>query len=642
MRVFHVKKLNIFISKSFLLLFIGTFFICLFIFMMQFLWRYVDELVGKGLGIDVLGKFFFYSSLSLVPAALPLAVLLASLITFGNFGERFELLAMKAAGISLLKIMRPLMFVVGLLCVISFYFQNVISPDAQKKLGTLVISLKQKSPELDIPENTFCNEINGYNLKVSKKNKINGTLYDILIYDYTGGFNNTRILYSDSGRIDMTADKQHLYLTLWKGELFENLTNQSQIMSANIPYRRESFLRKNIIIEFNSGFNMADANVMSNQASTKNMTSIQSSVDSMYLVVDSVGDQYYKTQSQTFYQNIPQNLSNENKRKLRECKISFVNYDANKTYNNMSINDRHNILQRTKNNIQGIQMDWEMKGATTAQLNDSIRRHKAEWHKKLTISLSCMIFFFIGAPLGGIIRKGGLGMPVVISVLIFIIYYIIDNTGYKMARDGKWIVWMGMWCSTMVLTPLGAFLTYKSDRDSVVMNIDTYIAWLRKVSGIRSLRHLFLKEVILDNPDYDSMPAKLHDLTDQCMAYRKRHSLKSMPNYFSLWMTDRHDNEIEKINANMEKIIEELSNTKSSILLNALESYPIIPAHAHTRPFHEYWLNIAAGIIIPIGVFFMIRIWAFRIRLSNDLSRIMENNKKVEQFIYQIPKKNRI
>lgn len=273
------------------MLFIGTFFICLFIFMMQFLWRYVDELVGKGLEMSVLAQFFFYSALTLVPVSLPLAVLLASLITFGNFGERYELLAMKAAGISLLKIMRPLIvFVCGVVGV-SFYFQNVVGPIATAKLGTLVLSMKQKSPELDIPEGVFYSEIQDYNLKVARKDRKTGMLYDVLIYDLKEGFDKARVIYADSGRLEMTADKQHLWLHLYSGDLFENLKAQS-MKSQNVPYRRESFREKHTLIEFDSDFNMADESIMSNSSGAKDMKMLQTSIDSMRVVGDSIGRQY--------------------------------------------------------------------------------------------------------------------------------------------------------------------------------------------------------------------------------------------------------------------------------------------------------------------------------------------------------------
>ena len=246
----RIKKLDIFVLKSFLLLFCGTFFICLFIFMMQFLWRYVDELVGKGLEIGVLAQFFFYSGITLIPVSLPLAILLAALMTFGNFGEKFELLSMKAAGIPLLRIIRPLIIFCVMLSCMSFYFQNVVSPKAQTKLWTLLVSMKQTSPELDIPEGVFYSDIDGYNIYVKKKDRETGIMKDLLIYNFSEGFENAHIIWASEGSMEMTEDKQHLFLHLYNGEQFENLKSQS-ISSQNVPYRRESFREKHIVIESN-------------------------------------------------------------------------------------------------------------------------------------------------------------------------------------------------------------------------------------------------------------------------------------------------------------------------------------------------------------------------------------------------------
>lgn len=625
----RIKKLDIFIIKSFLLLFIGTFFICLFIFMMQFLWKYVDELVGKGLEMSVLAQFFFYSALSLVPISLPLAVLLASLITFGNFGERFELLAMKAAGISLLKIMRPLIVLTCMICCVSFYFQNVIGPKAQAKLGTLLISMKQKSPEVDIPEGVFYDEISGYNLKVQRKDRKTGMLYDVMIYDFSNGFDNARIIVADSGRLEMTADKQHLYLRLYSGEMFENLKAQN-MNSKNVPYRRETFREKHSIIEFDSGFNMADASIMSNQSSAKNMATLVTSIDSMTVLGDSLGRQYYKEASNGIYRTAG-GLTKEDTVKMAEARIQDYNVDS--LYEVATLMQKQKIMSTAASRAESTGSDWGFKSFTIKQNDYSIRRHQIEWHKKITISLSCLLFFFIGAPLGGIIRKGGLGMPVIVSVLTFIIYYIIDNTGYKMARDGKWIVWMGVWTSSAVLAPLGIFLTYKSNKDSVVLNADAYIAWFKRVAGIRSVRHLTKKEVIIHDPDYQRLPGELSALSAECKEYLEEHRLTKAPNYFKLWMRDDKDDAIIAINEKLEALVEEMSNTKITTLVGALNEYPIIPVHAHLRPFGNYWLNLAAGVVVPVGLFFYFRIWAFRIRLNKDLQQIIRNN---EQVIYII------
>lgn len=628
-KMLRIKKLDIFILKSFCLLFVGTFFICLFIFMMQFLWRYVDEMVGKGLEISVLAQFFFYSALTLVPVSLPLAILLAALITFGNFGERFELLAMKAAGISLIKIMRPLIVFISLICCVSFYFQNVVGPKAQTKLWTLLLSMKQKSPELDIPEGVFYDEIEGYNLYVKHKDRKTGMLYDVLIYNFEKGFENAQIIKADSGRLEMTADKQHLYLHLFSGEQFENLKSQS-MNQKNVPYQREAFREKHAIIEFDSDFNMADEGFMSGQSSSKNMATLEADIDSMKVLNDSVGRAYYNEAMEATYRPVP-HLTKSDTTKIEKAVLSSFNVDS--LFDAATLMEKQKIISSAVSRAESAASDWSFKGFNIQQTESSLRKHMTAWHEKFTLSLACLIFFFIGAPLGGIIRKGGLGMPVVVSVLIFIIYYIINNTGYKMARDGKWIVWMGMWTSTAILAPLGAFLTYKSNNDSVVLNADAYIIWFKKIIGIRSVRHMFRKEVIIHDPDYDRIPGDLQQLSDDCRDYVARNDLKHAPNYFRLWMNDKVDEEVEKINERMEALIDEMSNTRAMSLLTALNNYPVIPVHAHVRPFHNYWLNLACGVVFPVGLFFYFRIWAFRIRLSKDMERVIKTNEDVIYII---------
>ena len=635
-KMLRIKKLDIFIVKSFLQLFIGTFFICLFIFMMQFLWRYVDDLIGKGLDMNVLGQFFFYSALTLVPIALPLAILLASLITFGNFGERYELLAMKAAGISLFNIMRPLVGIVCGLVIVSFYFQNVISPKAFEKLGTLVISMKMKSPELDIPEGVFYSGIPDYSLKIAKKDKETGMLYDVLIYSLRDGFENAHVIYADSGRMEMTADKQHLWLHLYDGDLFENLKAQN-MGSESVPYRRESFREKHTIIEFNSDFNMADASVMSNNSTTKNMETLSASIDSMQVLSDSIGKEYYKELSKGTFAP-PSGLTAADTLKIKKADLKKYNIDS--LFYAMSLLDKQKVISSAQSRVQSLESDLSFKSSNIGNNDYSIRKHKTEWHKKITISLSCLLFFFIGAPLGGIIRKGGLGMPVIISVLTFIIYYVIDNSGYKLARDGKWIAWMGMWTSTAVLLPLGAFLTYKSNTDSVVLNTDAYRLWIKTILGIRTDRHIVRKEVIINDPNYHRLPDDLHLLSQQCAKYLDINRLRKAPNYFKLYFASANgDNEAKTINEFMEQLIDEMSNTKSTVLLALINKYPVIPPTAHLHPFENSWLNLSIGAILPIGLFFYFRIWIFRYRLSKDIDMILKNNAEALIIIEDIKQK---
>ena len=624
----RIKKLDIFVLKSFLLLFAGTFFICLFIFMMQFLWRYVDELVGKGLEMDVLAQFFFLSALTLIPLSLPLAILLAALMTFGNFGERYELLSMKAAGIPLLRIMRPVVLVCVFLGVVSFYFQNIIGPKAQKDLWTLLVSIKQASPEVDIPEGVFYSDIEGYNIYVKHKDRETGMLKDILIYNFSDGFENAHIIWGEEGSLELTADKKHLYLHLYNGEQFENLRSQS-VISRNVPYRRESFREKHTLIDFDTNFETVDGNFLNQRSDIKNMREISQAIDSLSTYVDSVGRAMHKDMMQTTYRQPVMNRVDSIK--AEKAKLTMINTDS--VFNSLPSAEKLKVLTNTERRISSLLSEWNMKTFMTRDADNNILRHKSDWHKKITLSLACIIFFFIGAPLGAIIRKGGLGMPVVISVLIFVLYYIIDSGATRVGRSGEMNVVLGTWMSTLVLAPLGAFLTYKSNNDSVVLNADAYINWFKKIIGIRSVRHMFRKEVIIHDPDYDRIPGDLQQLSDDCRDYVARNDLKHAPNYFRLWMNDKVDEEVEKINERMEALIDEMSNTRAMSLLTALNNYPVIPVHAHVRPFHNYWLNLACGVVFPVGLFFYFRIWAFRIRLSKDMERVIKTNEDVIYII---------
>ncbi|NDV64096.1 LptF/LptG family permease [Bacteroides sp. 224] len=627
----RIKKLDIFIVKSFGLLFIGTFFICLFIFMMQFLWRYVDELVGKGLEMDILAQFFYYSALSLVPASLPLAILLASLITFGNFGERYELLAMKAAGISLLQIMRPLIVMVTILCGISFLFQNVIGPHAQLKLYTLIYSMKQASPELEIPEGVFYDGVPGYNIKVHKKDRKTGMLNDVLIYDLKEGFDNASIINAESGKLEMTADKKHLYLHLYNGEMFQSQKPRAN-KAENVPYRTETFREKHTIIEFDSEFNMADESIMSTQASSKSMGMLETTIDSVAVVNDSIGRSYFNAAIEGVYQ--PMRLNNkEDSLKFETARIEEYNVDS--LFDSSTLSQKQKVINMATSRAESQRSDWMMKSITVKNNDYSIRRHKTEWHRKITVAISCLLFFFIGAPLGAIIRKGGLGMPVVVSVVLFIFYYVIDNMGYKMARDGKWMMFVGMWLSTFILAVLGVFFTYKSNKDSVVFNGDVYAEWFKRVVGIRSVRHLFRKDVIINDPDYWRIPRDLDMLSENCQQYMYTHKLTQAPNYFKLWVTEHIDEDIKCINLKLDSLVDELSNSRSVHILNALSSYPIIPVSAHSKPFKQQWLNILSGVIFPIGLFFYFRIWTFRIRLQKDLEQVIKTNEAIKTLIME-------
>ena len=633
--MYRIKKLHIYIVKQFMMLFAGTFFISLFVLMMQFLWRYVDELIGKGLSIEVLAQFFWYMSLMLIPQALPLAILLASLITMGNIGENSELTAIKAAGISLMQTLRPLIFITCFITVASFYFQNNIGPDSTKNLAQLLNSMKQKSPELEIPEGIFYDGIPQCNLYVQKKDLESGMLYGVMIYRMTNSFEDAAIILADSGRLQSTADKQHLLLSLYNGEWFENMRSQEFAGNANVPYRRESFISKRIVLDFDSGFNLTDASVFSNNAQAKSLKQIFHAVDSMNHVYDSIGRGTRQDLDRMFSYTYPREVDkNDSLEAVKKGLQSTYSFDT--IVSRLKPSDKLDALQRALNRVQIMTSELEFRQMITSDGDELIRKHWLEAVNKFTLSLTCLIFFFIGAPLGAIIRKGGLGVPVIISVLVFIVFYILDNTGFRMARLGAWPIWFGKGLAPAVLIPLASFVTYKANKDSMVFNMDAYRNVFMRLLGLRLKRHVASKEVIINDPDYRRDADRLTVMSHQIRAYAYGHHLMRMPNIINVFFRYQPDHEIERISVELEDIIEDLSNTRDRFIMSYLNQYPIVSLKAHTRPFERKWMNITAVFILPLGIFLYLRMWRFRLRLLTDLRKIRTTNAKIVERISKI------
>jgi lipopolysaccharide export system permease protein len=562
--------------QSFLPLFFMTFFICLFIVLMQFLWRYIDDLVGKGLTIDVIGELFFYAALTMVPMALPLAILLASLMIFGNLGEKFELTAMKASGISLIKVMSPLIVLISFVAVGAFFFQNNVLPIAQTKMWTLLYSMRQKSPELEIPEGVFYSQIPGYNFYVEQKNRENGTLYNLMIYDTSHGFDNARVILADSGHLKSADDKVHLFLQLYNGEQFENLReNQGRMNKGAQPYRREQFTLKEILLAFDANFNRMDESGMRNQYVGKNMTELQATIDSVGKRVDSIGAVYARELQQMPHVRISDYVvTRQGDKSVRELqKPVAMNHpiDIDSVFYKENPGKTRSYLTMALNRATGIRQDYEFKSIVMEEDRQTIRRHGIEMHKKFTLSFACLVFFFIGAPLGAIIRKGGIGTPLVISVFLFIFYYIIDNTGYKLARDGGLPVWEGVWLSSFVLLPLGVFLTYKAMRDSAVLNIDAYKNFYLRLRGLQK-RELEVKEYAMVDVTPEEALVRLEPMLQSARSLGD--SYAKLPFWKKIVYTVLRHKGFDALQNEMNNLIEFLSNSKNHKAIRLLNCYP--------------------------------------------------------------------
>jgi putative permease len=630
--MFRIKKLDIFIAKQFGMLFFGTFFICQFVVMMQYVWRSIDELIGKGLSMEILAQFFWYLGLMMVPQALPLAILLSSLITFGNLGESSELTAIKASGISLMQSFRSLIVITVLICLGSFYFQNQVGQHATLKIAQLLWSMKQKSPELEIPEGVFYNGIPKTNIYVQKKDTETGKLYGIMIYRIANSYEDSEIILADSGRLQTTADKKHLLLSLWSGEWF---TNQSQEVGSNaaVPFRRETFLSKTTLIDFDSDFSITDAALLAGDARGKGLSQIYKDLDSLNHQYDSIGRTYYREMQATYYDRGPLNKTDS----LQAVKLAAsdkLNFDT--LYARLSSDKKKDAVSIARSQVQSLLSDLEFKTMITDDGNKMIRQHQIEAVNKFLLSLLCLIFFFIGAPLGSIIRKGGLGIPVIVSVLVFIVYYILDNSGYQMSRRGIWTVWFGRSLAPGVLVPVAIFVTYKANKDSVVFNLDAYRHFFRKFLGLRIKRNISGKEVIINEPDYRRDADLLAEMSQQIATYSQEHRLTSAPNVFKVFFKYQPDHVIERLDEQLEAIIEDLGNTKDKVIMTELNNYPVLSNKAHTRPFDRQWMNAVAAAVVPVGLFLYFRMWRFRLRLHRDLKVIRQTNEVVIDRINSI------
>ena len=613
------------------MLFMGTFFVCQFVLMMQFLWQRINDLIGKGLSVDVLAQFFWHMGLYLVPQALPLAILLSALITFGNLSERSELTAMKAAGISLMQVFRPLVVVCTFIAIGSFYFQNSVGPKSTMKMAQLLVSMRQKSPELEIPEGIFYDGIPNCNLYVEKKDLDTGVLYGIMIYRMTGSYEDQAIILADSGMLQSTAEKKHLLLTLWSGEWFENMRSQELGGSASVPYRRETFIHKRILLPYDGDFNMANAGGLGNKARGKSLRQLAHGRDSLIHAYDSVGRGIYEEMKRNFY-SIPNLSSADSTKAIARGKEMTFSLDT--LMKDFTPDRRLSTVNQTLSRVKTQEAELEFRSMVTNDGDKQIREHRIEAIQKFTLALTCIIFFFIGAPLGAIIRKGGLGIPVIISVIVFIVYYILNMTlGYRMAQKGLWTIGFALSLAPAVLIPAAFFVTYKANNDSAVFNIETYREAMRRLLGLRLKRNVMSKEVVIYEPDYERDGATLQRLNADIAAYASSHRLLTAPNVVKVFFRYEPDHEVERISSELETVIEDLENSRDAVIISALNDYPRLSVKAHTRPFEHRWMNIVAALVLPVGLFLYCRMWMFRLRLAADLRAIRQTSDVIVQRI---------
>ena len=486
-----------------------TFFIVLFILIMQFLWKYIDDLVGKGLDIVTLGELLFYFTISFMPMALPLAILLAALMTFGNMGENLELTALKSAGISLQRIMLPLILFIILISIGAFFFSNNVLPHSNLKSRSLLHDIQKQRPELNIQPGSFYNGINGFSIKIAEKDPGTNLMHEILIYDHRDKIGNVSVTYADSGYMSITPNELNLIFNLYNGhsytELQQDNRNKNQKKNKTYPHRRDRFSEETVIFDLTGfGLNRSNEDLYKSHYSMLNLDGLEHYRDSFTIILNDRKEVFTKTMMNANLFKFP---NFDRKRREKEN----IKIDSTKKFRPREILDElinekqeHTIelaiahAKSAKKNVADSQRSivWRAK---------TIKRYEIEWQRKFTLSFACFIFFFIGAPLGAIIRKGGLGTPVVVSVLFFVVYYVITLMGEKFAREMIVTPFEGMWASSFILLPLGIFLTYKATTDSVIMNTETYTEIPKRI--IQSIKKIMINNIpgdrVNENPSTD-------------------------------------------------------------------------------------------------------------------------------------------
>lgn len=479
-----MKALHLYVIRSFLGPFVVTLFISIFVLIMQWTWKWVDELIGKGLELSTIGELFFYVALTVIPLALPLTILLSSLMTFGSLGEHYELAALKSSGISLYGIMRPLLVFVLFICVAAFFFSNDVLPYANLKSKSLIYDVTNKKPTIAIKEGAFYNGINPYVIRVEKKDPEGKILYGIMIYDHSRGLGNTRVVIAESGSMEMSDDQKYFMVKLHNGYTYDEVIDSK---TPDFPLIRTTFAEKTLRLNL-TGFdlNRTDEDLFKGNYDMLNLRQIQDELDTLQKEKkERLG--YFRQIFETKKQNVPKvNYAPQPPGNLGMSKFPLVTTEAVKKDSVPEWSDaerKERIYNAALNIARSNKAQVESYMQSLQNIEDPATNLRIVWHKKFTLSIACLVFFFIGAPLGAIIRKGGLGTPVVISVILFIIYWVISFICEKVSKEGIFPPFIGMWISTVILFPVGFFLTRKATADSSLFDITAYTRPFTRLTG---------------------------------------------------------------------------------------------------------------------------------------------------------------
>lgn len=642
-----MKRLHKLVIKSFLGPFFMIFCLVLFLLLMQFLWRYIDELVGKGLGFRVIGELLMYSAASLVPLALPLSILMSSLMTFGNMGEFYELTALKSSGVSLQRIMFPLIIVVIFISAGAFFFANNVMPFTNLKMRSLLYDVRQQRPDIQINPGEFYSGVDNYSMRVNGKDPETNILYDIKIYDHTARKGNNSVILADSGYMKMTADKRNLIITLWNGVNYTELDEDRRKRTKTYPHRHYKFKEQRLILKLTGfGLKRTDEDLFRSNYQMMNLEQLKNAQDSLRKELEFRDNQFYRTLMIQNYFKLRRSFRRRDLARMKKTHKDSVQIqkkeypdriDIDSVFNTLSLSQKRRIVNNALSYARSSRSYIDNTAQNLKYKNRHLRKHEIEWHRKFTLSFACLVFLFIGAPLGAIIRKGGIGMPTVISTLMFIVYYVLSLMGEKFVRGSVLNAFEGMWMSSFILLVIGGFLTYKATTDSAILNIDTYMGFFRRALGVDRLKMLDLKSNLtgkfgfsdIERRELRSSLTSLQEVAEKCKTDVDNNiKIKNAIISYAKSRTNKNLTEFEKLYNNVIETIITSNWFKVPYIQNKVNEFPVIDFKRINFSLSKIYRAIIF-IIFPIGIFKISRYYISLYKLRNRIITVINVSQSI-------------
>jgi lipopolysaccharide export system permease protein len=614
--------------KQFIGPFVLMFFIATFILLMQTLWKFVDELIGKGLELSIIGEFLLYSSVNLTTMSFPLAVLVASIFTMSSLGENCELIAFKASGISLQRIVFPLVVMSIVIAAAAFLFANNVSPVATLKMRALLEGIRRQRPELQLREGVFSNLVDGYSIRIGKKNYNTNMLYDLRIYDHTEGIGNISVVLADSGQMALTSDKRFLEITLFSGHRYNEMVDRKTVnkKNNNHPFSRQVFDKQIFRMALpNFDFSRSDEQIFKKGYAMMNLNQLTYTTDSLSLIMENQKNQI-RAMTKPAFERVSTHLPKPDSAQRAKIPEDLASAFAQLSKAQRLVNLQKAISDTRTQKDQFIGLMFEREN-----LSYQFRRYDMEWHRKFSLSLACIVLFFIGAPLGAIIRKGGLGTPIIIAVLFFVLYYVISMIGEKAAKGGALSPLTGMWMSTAVVMPISIFLTYKATRDSAIFNKEMYMNIISEVLGwLFAVRRPLRPEnaVSFDNEELqpERMIRMMENLSQLCHFYITDHL--SGKTRFAGIIRRQQDETLDRIGRLYDHVQTVIRKADISLIRESADEYPGVSLKNWQMNISNR-LRVLMWAIPVVGLYFYLKVLIQRSTLRKELNSIITANRNL-------------